>query len=414
MRAEGQGGLTPASRRIVVAGAGIAGLTAAIALAKRRFDVTLIDRAPRLEETGAGLQLSPNASRILIELGLEPLLAARVIAPADIRIMRARSGAEILRMPLGPGAAARYGAPYWVLHRAELQSALLARLRDFPQIELRLETAFERVETTPAEVDIVCRTAAQRIHLRAAALIGADGVWSRLREQVFRTHAVFTGYVAWRGMATTDALPSSLRGDSVMNSVMTWLDSGAHLVAYPMRERGLLNVVAIVPGAETRPDPNDAGDPDAVSFYIESLRWTNDVRAIIEAVPSWTKWPLFKMPFAEFTQGRVALIGDASHAMPPFAAQGAAMAIEDAAILAALLSQHDDPSQAFRRYAALRRARVARVQRVTAQSGGIFHLPEPVATARDLTMKLLGGARLMAQRDWLYGWRPDISGNTDQ
>jgi salicylate hydroxylase len=409
MRTEGQGGLTPAPRKIVIAGAGIAGLTAAIALAKRRFDVTLIDRAAQLEEAGAGLQLSPNASRILIELGLEPLLAPRVIAPDDIRIMRARGGAEILRMPLGPGAAARYGAPYWVLHRAELQSALLARLRDFPQIELWLDTAFEQVETTPACVNVACRGSAQSGSLQAAALIGADGVWSRLREQIFRTQAAFSGFIAWRGMAAAGALPAALRGESVM----TWLNSGAHLVVYPMRDRGLLNVVAILPVALA--EANDPDDTNTVSSYVENRRWAAEPRAIVAAVSSWTKWPLFKMPTAEFAQKRVALIGDASHAMPPFAAQGAAMAIEDAAILAASLARHaDDAALAFRHYAELRRARVARVQRVTAQSGAIFHLPEPIATARDLTMKLVGGARLMAQRDWLYGWRPEISGHPDQ
>jgi salicylate hydroxylase len=311
-------------------------------------------------------------------------------------------------MPLGPSAAARYGAPYWVLHRAELQSALLARLSDFPQIELRLDTAFAHVETTPACVNVACRAATQNESLQAEALIGADGVWSRLREQVFRTQAAFSGFIAWRGMAATDALPASLRGDSVM----TWLDGGAHLVVYPMRDRGLLNVVAILPAALA--EANDSGNADAVSSHVESRRWTTDARAIIAAVSSWTKWPLYKMPTAEFARDRVALIGDASHAMPPFAAQGAAMAIEDAAILAASLSQHDDVAEAFRRYAELRRARVARVQRVTAQSGAIFHLPEPVATARDLTMKFLGGARLMTQRDWLYGWRPEIGSSADQ
>ena len=181
MRAEGQGRLIDlwlSSRTIVVAGAGIGGLTASLALAAQGFRVVVLEKAERLEEAGAGLQLSPNASRVLVELGLQPRLAARAVTPDAISIMSARHGGEISRLPLGEAATFRAGAPYWVVHRADLQAALAAAVNDNPDIELRLGCQFEDVTAHAKGLTVVQRSGMARHQELATALIGADGIWS--------------------------------------------------------------------------------------------------------------------------------------------------------------------------------------------------------------------------------------------
>lgn len=405
MRAEGQGSLTaaPASRTVVVAGAGIGGLTAAIALAEQRFHVIVLEKAAQLDQAGAGIQLSPNASSLLIRLGLEKHLADRVVAPDDIAIVAARSGRPIVRIPLGAAAQTRYGAPYWIIHRADLQAALLARARENPDIDLRLDAPFEDVSVHAKSVTVISREAQARTSRQALALVGADGVWSNVRHQYFGgAPATFSGHVAWRG--TVDAL--KLPRDFSQNRITLWLGAGAHLVVYPVRGGALINVVAIVAGHWDRPGWNEAGDASEITAEFTSRGWSATARKVVDAAENWRKWALFTVDGVAPASGPVALLGDAGHAMLPFAAQGAAMAIEDAAVLADCLArQPGEAAEAFRHYAALRQARVAQVRRVTWQSGAIYHLPGPIGLARNLSMKVLGGRRLLSQRDWLYDWR---------
>jgi salicylate hydroxylase len=405
MRAEGQGGLTsaPASRTVVVAGAGIGGLTAAIALAEQGFHVVVLEKAAQLDQAGAGIQLSPNASSILIRLGLEKHLAERVVVPDDIKIVSARNGRQIVRIPLGDAAQMRYGAPYWIIHRADLQAALLERARENPDIDLRLGAPFEDTAVHARGVTVVHRDAMGRTSRQAMALVGADGVWSNVRYQHFGgVQAIFSGHVAWRGTIDARQLPREF-GE---RRVTLWLGSGAHLVVYPVRSGALINVVAIVAGQWNRPGWNEAGDAGEIAAQFNTQSWSSSARMIVGAADSWRKWALFTVDGVASANGPVALLGDAGHAMLPFAAQGAAMAIEDAAVLAACLGRSpSNAAEAFRQYAAQRQARVAQVRRTTWQSGAIYHLPGPVALARNLTMKVLGGRRLLSQRDWIYDWR---------
>ncbi|MBS0527920.1 MAG: FAD-dependent monooxygenase, partial [Proteobacteria bacterium] len=188
------------SRAVVVAGAGIGGLTASLALAAKGFRVIVIEKAERLEEAGAGLQLSPNASHILIGLGLRSRLARRALVPEAVSIVSVRDGGEICRLPLGDAAALHGGAPYWVMHRADLQAALLEHVRDNPDIDLRLGTAFEDATANADGVAVDLRTGTSRRQETAWALIGADGVWSVLRNQLFpNVQPLFSGLIAWRG-----------------------------------------------------------------------------------------------------------------------------------------------------------------------------------------------------------------------
>jgi salicylate hydroxylase len=398
-----------ASRTIFVAGAGIGGLTAALALAGQGFRVIVLERAERLEEAGAGLQLSPNASRVLVGLGLESRLASRAVTPDAVSIMSARSGGEIARLPLGEAATLRAGAPYWVMHRADLQAALQAHVNDHPDIELRLGCQFEDATPHAKGLTVVQRRGVTRQQEMALALVGADGIWSTVRHHVFaEVQPQFSGLIAWRGTLEATALPR----EHTSRRVQLWMGPNAHLVTYPISGARQINVVAVLPGTWNRPGWSAPGEITEIKNAFASAQWPATARMMIGAIDEWRKWALFTVPDGgKWTDGAIALLGDAAHAMLPFAAQGAGMAIEDAAVLAGCLGPLQDVgtpalSAALQRYARLRRARVLRVQRAARQAGRIYHLTGPAAYARDLAIKAIGGKRLLARQDWIYGWRP--------
>lgn len=391
------------SRTVLIAGAGIGGLTASLALAARGFRVILTEKAERLEEAGAGLQLSPNASRILIGLGLRERLAARALVPEAVSVVSVRRGGEICRLPLGE-AAATYGAPYWVIHRADLQAALLDQVRENPDIDLRLGTAFEDATMSGAGLTVRLRAGPARIEETAWALIGADGVWSALRDRLFpNARPRFSGLIAWRGTVEATQLPAA----TATPRVTLWMGPDAHLVAYPMSGGQRINVVAIVPGSWNQPGWSEPGDAADITHRFATAGWPEPARAMIGAIDGWRKWALFTSPaLPAWHSGAIALLGDAAHAMLPFAAQGAGMAIEDAAVLAQCLGESADASVALAHYTRLRRERVARVQRFAQQNGRIYHLKGVAALARDLGITALGPRRMLARPDWIYTWRP--------
>lgn len=394
-------------RTIVIAGAGIGGLTAALALAARGFRIVVMEKAERLEEAGAGLQLSPNASRILVDLGLQPRLAGRAVTPESINIMSARAGGEIARLPLGEAASLRAGAPYWVVHRADLQGALQAAVNDNPDIELRLGCQFEDVASHAKGLTVMQRSGNLRKQEPAAALIGADGIWSAVRHHLFpEVQPQFSGLIAWRGTLDATVLPREYTSPRVQ----LWMGPNAHLVAYPIASGRRINVVAIVPGTWNRPGWSAAGDGNEIKSAFAS-RWPPTARMLVSAVDEWRRWALFTVPdHGRWSDGAIALLGDAAHAMLPFAAQGAGMAIEDAAVLAKCLGESAPDNAAaipaaLKRYGKLRRGRVLRVQRTARQQGRIYHLAGPMALARDLSIRAMGPARMLARQDWIYDWR---------
>jgi salicylate hydroxylase len=397
-----------ASRTIVIAGAGIGGLTASLGLAGQGFRVVILEKAERLEEAGAGLQLSPNASRVLVDLGLRPRLGPRAVTPEAISIMSARSGGEIVRLPLGEAAAFGAGAAYWVVHRADLQAALLAHVNDNPDIELRLGCQFEDAEPHAKGLTVVQRSGMTRHQELALALIGADGIWSTVRSQLFpQTQPLFSGLIAWRGTLDATQLPR----EYTSSRVQLWMGPNAHLVAYPIAGARQINVVAVVPGSWNRPGWSAPGEIKEIKNAFASSRWPSAARMMISAVDDWRKWALFTLPHGgRWTDGAIALLGDAAHAMLPFAAQGAGMAIEDAAVLAKCLREAAGENaanipDALRRYERLRRARVERITRTARRSGLVYHLTGPAAFARDLAIKVMGPRRMLARQDWIYDWR---------
>jgi salicylate hydroxylase len=391
------------SRTIIVAGAGIGGLTAALALIRAGFRVVVMEQAERLEETGAGIQLSPNATGILFNLGAGDHLKRRAVAPEAIRVMRAKSAREIVRIPLGRPAELRYGAPYWVIHRADLQAGLIEALETTSDFALRLGSTVEDYAVHAHGITVPARGAFASSDEHGIALIGADGLWSTLRGKLGdRAAPRFRNRTAWRALVPADRVPPQAREAATA----LWLGPDAHLVHYPIKGGGMINLVAIV--SDDRRVKGWSADGRRADLLAHFSGWHKDARALIAAPQTWQRWSLYDRPLPHpWGVGPVTLLGDAAHPMLPFLAQGGAMAIEDAAVLAGCLARHsEDPAVGLRLYEGLRRRRAARTQRHARRNGRVYHLKGPAAVARDLALKLMGGNRLLRRYDWLYDWRP--------
>jgi salicylate hydroxylase len=394
------------SRTIIVAGAGIGGLVAALALAKKGFRVTVFEQSSRLEETGAGIQLSPNATRVLIALGLGEALKPHIVAPEDIRVRKARSARELLRVPLGQSAELRYGAPYWVIHRGDLQTVLLEAAGANPDIALALGAKVEDYAAHANGVTAQTRRGTQVADEHGIALIGADGLWSTIRALLGdATPPSFQRRTAWRALVPAEAVPAEFRGPSVN----LWLGRNAHLVHYAVKAGALINIVAIVRDDWAEPGWNNAGTREELLARFSSWSWAEPARAMLAAPQQWAKWALYdRPPLSKWGEGTVTLIGDAAHPMLPFLAQGAAIAIEDAAVLAEYLGHSaDNPAKAMRSYERARRRRTAKVQHAARRNGKRFHVWGAEAIIRNLALRLMGGEYLLKRHDWLYGWQPD-------
>jgi salicylate hydroxylase len=393
------------ARHVIVAGAGIAGLTAALALARAGLRVTVLEQAAKLEETGAGIQLSPNATRVLIALGLRERLVPSVMAPQAIRVMAGGSGREIVRIPLGPDAERRYGAPYWTIHRGDLQSALAAAAQTTQDIEVKLATRVEDFVAHVNGITVQARHGQRVVDERGVALIGADGVWSTLSAQIQgRRPPRFRHRTAWRTLVQAAAVPEEFRSPLVH----LWLGPDAHLVHYPVKGGRLINIVGIVHDEWKGIGWSAAGNRAEILRHFARWGWAEQARALIAIPDQWLKWALYdrKVPFRGGV-GPVTLIGDAAHPMLPFLAQGAGMAIEDAAVLADMLGKSlDDPVDALRAYEGARHHRTARAQQASRRQGHIYGLSGPEALVRNLAMHAMGGEKLLSRYDWLYTWRP--------
>ncbi len=392
------------SRTVIVAGAGIGGLTAALCLARRGFRTLIIDQAGRLEEAGAGIQLSPNATRVLLTLGLEEALAAEVVSPRAVQI-RSAPGRSLARVPLGDAASERYGAPYWTVHRGDLQRVLLDAVLAHPDVTLRLGTRAEDFVVHGHGVTVACRRGAAMQDETGIALIAADGLWSTLRRRLGNDRApVFGHRTAWRALVPAEQTAAVFREPEVN----LWLGRDAHLVHYPVKGGALVNVVAIVGDRLSGSGWSETGMRDELLERFSARRWNHAARALLQQAEGWQKWALHDLPpLRRWGDGPVTMLGDAAHPTLPFLAQGAALAIEDAEVLAATLArQPSDAAAALRLYEKTRRSRVARVQRAARRNGKVYHLAGAEALARNLALRMIGGERLLHRYDWLYGWRP--------
>jgi salicylate hydroxylase len=384
------------TKRIAVAGAGIGGLTAALALIQRGFDVIVFEQTPQPRETGAGVQLGPNGTRVLLGLGLEAPMR-RVICPAvgkEIRLWN--SGRSWTLFDLGETAMERYGAPYWMVHRGDLHAILLEAVRALNPDALRLAVKVTEFTEDSAGVTLALNGVDQ---IRADVLVGADGVHSCVRQHMFGASAAdFTGLIAWRGLVPAHLLPMHQRRPIGVN----WIGPGRHVVTYPVRRGELLNFVGVVERTDWRIESwTERGNVDECA--LDFAGWHEDIQRIIRAIDVPYKWALLaRAPLPRLVGPRVALLGDAAHPMLPFLAQGANMAIEDGMVLARCLQTYANIPEALRRYDAARFARTSRAVLGSLDNAARFHNPA-LATpdgAADYVSREWQPARV-AER---YGW----------
>ncbi len=370
--------------RVAVAGGGIAGLTSAIALARRGQSVDLYERAPVLKEIGAGIQLSPNAMAVLERLGVMPELVASLFQPEALVIRDAGSGDALARIPLGTTARSRYGAPYCTLLRTDLQAALIATARRERSLSLHLDAEVVDVHANSPEV----RFSAAGKERQADVLVAADGARSAIRTSCCAgLPPVPLGRLAWRAL-----LPMPEAGElPARDEIGLWMGTGCHLVHYPVEGGATLNVVVI----------GEGGDALPIAPFAKIAQ------RLIERVPEWVQSPLVQVDARQpWVRRRVVLVGDAAHAMAPSAAQGAAQAIEDAYVLAEELGSKTDVEAALSSFTRVRRPRVERVMRNAAQNLHTYEAQGAPARIRNTVLRILPTTLLLSRLDWLFGWKP--------
>ena len=395
--------VTHLALHVIIAGAGIAGLTAALALARAGFTADVFEQAEELSEVGAGLQLSPNATRVLDALGALSRLSATGTSIGSIDLIGADTAGTLLSLSTSATVNST-GYPFLAVHRADLQSALLAAVMETRGVRLFTGCRLADARQTGDGVEVDIRSGAGMRTVAGAVMIGADGVWSATRNFVKGSaRPDFSGYNAYRATVEAEAVTGALLELLSGQRVGAYLSKHAHLVAYPLRQGRRLNLVLITRG-RALPEGWDAGA--GVADFDKALSgFEPSIRSFLFAIPDWRCWPLYQSdPAGKWVDGRIALIGDAAHAMTPFAAQGACMAIEDAAVLARCLADKPDELQAgLKRYEALRKPRVAKVVARGRFNRFAYHASGSVALARNAVFALRGQA-LIRELDWLYGF----------
>jgi salicylate hydroxylase len=370
---------------VLIVGAGIGGLTAALALIQRGVRVTVFEQATELHELSAGLQLGPNGTRVVIGLGLETAMR-RIVCPAAGKEIRLWSTGQAWKLfDLGESAVARYGAPYWTVHRGDFHTLLLQAVRDACPDVVRIGAEAVGFEQDGGGVTLRLASG-ERLH--SAVVIGADGVHSCIRQQMFGAgRAQFTGLMVWRGLVPMERLPPHQRSLIGAN----WVGVGRHVVTYPLRRGEILNFVAAVARDDWRVESwTECGTTE--ECLGDFAGWHEDVQRIICNIDIPYKWALLgREPLPRLTEERVALLGDAAHPMLPFLAQGANMAIEDAMVLARCLSTFTDPTEALQRYDAARLARTTRAVLGSLDNASRFHNPALADAA---------GAAAYLDREW--------------
>ncbi|MGX5804987.1 FAD-dependent monooxygenase [Bradyrhizobium sp. Arg314] len=397
------------SRQIVIAGAGVAGLTAALAFSARGYPVKLFEQAKQLEAAGAGLQLSPNATRILRRLGALDHLLPSAIRPEAVVLKDAGSLRELARVPLGEAGESRWGAPYLVAHRADLQAALMAAAAQRPNIELVTGARLTGIAVDPQSVTVTVETDGKTAEVACGLLAGADGVWSSVRAELARTAGFatsrFSGELAWRATIPAEsAAGQAFAQIAAADRVTTFLHAGFHMVTYPVSKGTAFNLAAFTKGERIAEGWSGHADPAILSGAMRGTAAT--LSRLVALAGPWTAFPIHTVEQRRWTMPEgIALIGDAAHAMTPFAAQGAAMGIEDASMLADLIADFPgDPAQGLAVWENLRRPRVERVLKRGALNRLAWHAWGPVAIARNLVLAARPAEKLAADLDWLYGW----------
>ncbi|MFH9833388.1 FAD-dependent monooxygenase [Streptomyces sp. NPDC017201] len=394
--------VTPVPLRIAVVGGGIGGLAAALSTARAGHYVTLVERAAQFGEIGAGLQLAPNASQALEELGVLTAVQRTAVAPPRLVMMDALSGDQVTSLDLrSPAYVERFSHPYLVTHRTDLHAALLTACEEHPAITLRTGHTVTHAEQDDSAVHL--HFAETTTELTADAVVAADGLHSRLRQALVGDgEPVCSRYVAFRGALPADRMTGRMSQHAASDAVMLWAGPRMHLVQYPVRRGELYNQVAVFESDHYTPD-SDAWGTEA---ELEE-RFAGTCQAVRDALPLIARdrrCPLFdRLPIDNWVHGRIALLGDAAHPMLQYLAQGACQALEDAVALGGALGRFTDPADAFAAYADQRRGRAARIQTNARRFGEICHLEGMGATLRN---QLFASRRPEDFDDVSWVWTP--------
>ena len=370
--------------RVLISGGGIGGLTAALALLKRGFDVEVYEQAGELKEVGAGLQVSANGNRVLYELGLGEALQQLSCEAKAKEIRLWNTGDTWKLFDLGAVSVERYGFPYFTVYRPDLLALLAAAVRALKPDTIHLKSRSIGFEQDASGVTLLL----EHGRARGDVLIGADGVHSNIRQGLFGADKPeFTGLMAWRGVIPMAKLPAHLHRLVGTN----WVGPGGHIVHYPLRAGQLMNFVGV----------RERGDWQVESWSVRGTTeeclddftgWHDDIQTMIRTIDIPYKWALMhRPPLPQWSMGRVSLLGDACHSTLPFLAQGAVMAIEDGFVLARALEAAGDPAEALTRYENARRARTTRMVEGANANTKRFHNPE---------LASVEGARAYVDREW--------------
>jgi len=384
------------TKPFLIAGGGIGGFAAALALARKGIESIVIEREEELREAGAGIQLGPNGFRMFDALGVTDAIRASAVFPDALVMMDALDGSEVTRVPLNtPAFNARFDYPYGVIYRPDLHDTFIDAAKATGKVEVRLGA---RLETYEDSSDGVRVTLGDDSTLDGCALIGADGLWSRVRETVVGDgRPRVSGHIAYRAVLPETEVPAANHA----NEVILWAGPKTHLVHYPLHRGDIFNLVSVFHSDAYEEGWDVFGDIGELNQRFAGQR--REVMGMLDKIESWRMWVLCdRDPVKDWSQGRVTLLGDAAHPMLQYLAQGACMATEDAVCLAHHVAANADPADAFLAYQADRYLRTARVQMTARLYGDIYHATGPVAELRQMMLSGRSAEQAYDGMSWLY------------
>jgi 2-polyprenyl-6-methoxyphenol hydroxylase-like FAD-dependent oxidoreductase len=382
---------------VLVAGGGIGGIATALALTRRGYDVKVLEQASQLGEIGAGIQLGPNGFAAFDALGIGDIARSRAVYTDEMVMHDATDETCVGRIPTGEAFRKRFGNPYAVIHRADVHMSLLEGAQRTERIEVATATTVQRIEQT--EDGVVVHDNRGGTH-RGLAVIGADGVKSAVRRQYVGDEARVSGHVVYRAVVEKKDFPLELQ----WNAASIWVGPNCHLVHYPLRGGEQYNVVVTFHSRAKEEWSVREGSREEVQSYFEGI--CAKARQLIELPKDWKRWATAdREPIAQWTFGRVTLLGDAAHPTLQYLAQGACMAMEDAVTLGEALRVNDnDFAKAFDLYQRSRVARTARIVLSAREMGRIFHAKGVERLVRNELWKGRTPERFYDAMEWLYGW----------
>ncbi|MDM9561170.1 3-hydroxybenzoate 6-monooxygenase [Bordetella petrii] len=389
---------TTTTQTAIVVGGGIGGLAAALALTRQGIAVQLLEQASHIGEIGAGIQLGPNAFAALDALGVGATARGRAVYTDHIIMMDAVDAREVVRIDTGADFRARFGGPYAVIHRADIHLSILEAVQRDPLISFHTSTQIVEVRQDGAQVEV---TDAQGRRYRGDALVGCDGVKSVVRERMVGDPARVTGHVVYRAVVERDNMPEELR----INAPVLWAGPRCHLVHYPLRGGQQYNLVVTFHSREQEEWGVREGSKEEVLSYFQGIH--PRPHQMLDRPTSWRRWATAdREPVEHWGQGRITLLGDAAHPMTQYMAQGACMALEDAATLGEAVKARDgDLQAAFRLYESVRIPRSARVVWSTREMGRIYHAQGVERQVRNSLWTGRTQAQFYDALQWLYGWK---------